>query len=96
MIRHPARNRLIILMSVKAVLRAEEIARLNWWMTNDSQGEIGRDMCFQDSASRRRTFTTNAALKISTVGGSLRDVQMLAGHYGTVHRSKPGRAGDDC
>ena len=28
----------------------------------------------------RRTFITGAARKISTVGGSLRDVQMLAGH----------------
>ena len=28
----------------------------------------------------RRTLITNAAKKISSVGGSLRDVQMLAGH----------------
>jgi integrase/recombinase XerD len=145
--RWPTRNRLIFLLSAKAGLRAKEIAHLTWWMTNDSQGEVGRAMCLLDSASKgksgrmiplseevrdaliqyrdevksfagkyvvsterslqtspqaivnmfqrwyrhlgfvgcsshsgRRTFITNAARKISTVGGSLRDVQELAGH----------------
>ena len=35
-----------------AGLRAKEIAHLTWWMTNDSQGEVGRSMCLLDSASK--------------------------------------------
>ena len=145
--RHAKRNKLIFLLSVKAGLRAKEIAKLNWLMTNDSLGEIGSQIFLFDSASKgksgrviplsselrgalieyresvkhtttphvirteraastsaqaivnmfqrwyrhlgfvgcsshsgRRTFITNAARKISTVGGSIKDVQQLAGH----------------
>jgi integrase/recombinase XerD len=144
--RRAERNRLIFLLSARAGLRSCEISKLTWWMTNDSQGEIGRVICLQDAASKgksgrmipmseelrealieyrktvphagpfvisterslqtspqvivnlfqrwyrhlgfegcsshsgRRTFITRAARVISTVGGSLRDVQVLAGH----------------
>ena len=44
----------------------------NWYQ---KMGFIG---C--SSHSGRRTFITNAAKKISSVGGSMRDVQMLARH----------------
>jgi integrase len=151
-LRHPLRNEVIVLLSVKAGLRAKEIAGLTWSMITDADGDIGSNIHLTDKASKgrggrviplnmqlrlklielleqerqhhrlelaishvirtersaktspqaivnmfaswfydmclngcsshsgRRTFITNAARKISTVGGSLRDVQMLAGH----------------
>jgi integrase/recombinase XerD len=151
--RDPDRNRLIFLLSVKAGLRAKEIAGLTWGMVIDASGNLADQIALEDLASKgasgriipinkllkqelqlqletvliktkvqdlrnqriiqtqrgketsaqvivnmfkgwytragligcsshsgRRTFITNAAKKISTVGGSLRDVQWLAGH----------------
>jgi integrase/recombinase XerD len=151
--RDPERNRLIFLLSVKAGLRAKEIAGLTWGMVLDASGVLADQIALENLASKgtsgrvipinkllkqelqrqldstlikttvqqirnqrvvqtqrgketsaqvivnmfkgwytragligcsshsgRRTFITNAAKKISTVGGSLRDVQWLAGH----------------
>lgn len=146
--RHPIRNRVILLLSFRAGLRAKEIAALTWTMVSNADGSLAGDIALEDSASKkksgrripmakelkqalaelkastpnaapqrrviqterakatsaqviinlfaswyralgfagcsshsgRRTFITNAARRISTVGGSLRDVQVLAGH----------------
>ena len=39
--RHPRRSKVIILLSVKAGLRACEISRLTWAMVSDAQGRVG-------------------------------------------------------
>jgi hypothetical protein len=45
--RHPDRNRLIVLLSVKAGLRAAEIAKLTWEMVLGAGGEIGTVLDFK-------------------------------------------------
>jgi integrase len=54
---------------------------VNWF------GRLYRELGFEGctSHSGRRTFITNAARLVFKVGGSLRDVQQLAGHRSIEH-----------
>ena len=144
--RHPIRNRVLVLLSLKAGLRAGEIANLTWPMVLGPQDEIAAVIELRDHAAKkrsgrviamhpnlrdalsqwrdttgtlggpvirserggpmtpvsivnwfsaayqaiglegcsshsgRRTFITRAARLVHRAGGSLRDVQLLAGH----------------
>jgi integrase len=42
--RHPLRNKVIVLLSAKAGLRAGEIARLTWAMVTDPTGDPGHSV----------------------------------------------------
>jgi integrase len=51
--RHPVRNTVIVLLSVKAGLRAGEIANLTWSMVLDADGEIGATIALHDKAAKK-------------------------------------------
>lgn len=61
--RHPIRNRLIFLLSIKARLRAREIALLIWRMITDAEGEIGQAIVLQDDASKGRSGRINHSIR---------------------------------
>jgi integrase/recombinase XerD len=50
----PTRNRVIIMLSVKAGLRAAEIAKLEWSMALDARGRVADTMCVEDTIAKRR------------------------------------------
>ncbi len=51
---HPLRNKVIILLSVKAGLRAAEIAKLEWPMVLDASGKVAATMSVQNSIAKRQ------------------------------------------
>jgi integrase len=51
--RHPIRNQVLVLLSVKAGLRASEIANLTWPTLIEPTGEIGTSLELQDRAAKK-------------------------------------------
>jgi integrase len=51
--RNPERNRVIVLLSIKAGLRAGEIAKLTWDMVLDPTGEVGTLIELRDHAAKK-------------------------------------------
>src|SRR6476659_6133628 len=51
--RHPLRNKLLVLLSVKAGLRAAEIAHLTWAMVTDPTGAVSTVLELPDRAAWR-------------------------------------------
>jgi len=70
----PQRDELVLRSERGGHLKAQSI--INWF--RDRYAELG--LAGASSHSGRRHFVTMAARKIGEVGGSLRDVQDLAGH----------------
>jgi integrase len=63
--RNPDRNRVIILLSIKAGLRAGEIANLTWDMVTDAMGNVSPRIELRDHAAKMgsgRTIPMNALL----------------------------------
>src|SRR5712691_795988 len=53
--RYPARDRVMFLLSMKAGLRAKEIASLTWAMVTDAEGQIAEVIQLQNRASKGKT-----------------------------------------
>jgi integrase len=88
--RYPLRNQLIIFLSVKAGLRAGEIAKLTWDMIRDATGEIGCVIELRDCIAKK------GGGRLIPMHSDLRAVLQLwgkiTGTHGPVVRSERGGA----
>jgi integrase/recombinase XerD len=64
--RNPTRDRLMILLSFKAGLRACEIANLSWSMVTDASGNVAETIALTDAASKT---VRNRNMRRSSGGG---------------------------
>jgi integrase len=69
--RYPLRNRVMVLLSAKAGLRAGEIANLTWDMVVDATGRVNGVIELRDQAAKKgsgRTIPIHRALNAALVG----------------------------
>lgn len=89
--REPIRDRVIILLSVRAGLRAAEIAQLSWPMVLDAHGRVGDTLVATDRIAKKRrgrTIPIHPELR-----AALRDLMLQTGaRDGPVIRSARGGA----
>ncbi len=69
--RYPKRDRVMVLLSIRAGLRAKEIAMVTWGMVTDAEGHVGDALHLVNGASKGkkggRTVPLNAALRDAIV-----------------------------
>src|SRR5690349_979964 len=53
--RHPTRNRVILLLSLRAGLRAKEIAELTWGMITDPEGNLTNAIRLTNGAAKGKS-----------------------------------------
>ena len=53
-LRYPVRDRVMFLLSIKAGLRAKEIACLTWSMVTDADGQVAEMLALPNRASKGR------------------------------------------
>src|ERR1700736_1893452 len=88
--RYPERDRVMVLLSVKAGLRAGEIAKLTWPMVVDAQGGIARHIELHDAATKKRSG--RAIAPHPALMRPLRRLPKREGARGSVIRSERGGA----
>jgi integrase len=88
--RYPRRDRVMILLSVRAGLRAGEIAKLTWSMVLDANRRIGDRIELHDSAAKKgsgRTIPLRRDLR-----RALQQLRRHTGAEGAVIRSERSRS----
>src|SRR5436190_20036398 len=88
--RYPARDRVMFLLSMKAGLRAKEIASLTWAMVTDAQGHVAEALQLQNRASKGKTGGRTIPLH-PDLQAALVALQTERGDMATPDRLSPSR-----